>query len=92
MVDNEKLIDLYSSSNIVRVIKSRRMRLTGHVARIGERRGVYRVLMGKPERRDHLEEPGIDGRIILRWSFRKWDGGTVWIDLAQDRDRWKALV
>ena len=40
----------------------------------------------------HLEEPGVDGRIILRWIFRKWDGGMEWIDLAQDRDRWRALV
>jgi len=39
-----------------------------------------------------LEDPGIDGRIILRWIFRKWDGGMNWIDLAQDRDRWRALI
>jgi len=43
--------------------------------------------------RDHSEDPGIDGRIILRWIFRKWDaGGMDWIELAQDRDRWRALV
>jgi hypothetical protein len=48
-IHNEKLINLYSSPNIDRVIKSRRMRWAGHVARIGERRGVYRVLVGKPE-------------------------------------------
>jgi len=46
---NEELNDLYSSPNIVRVIKSRRMRLAGHVARMGERKGVYRLLVGKPE-------------------------------------------
>jgi hypothetical protein len=47
------------------------MRWLGHVARIGERRGVYRVL----RERDHLEDPGIDGRIILSWIIRKWDVG-----------------
>jgi hypothetical protein len=44
---------------------------------MGERRGLYRVLVGKPEGRKHLEDPDIDGRIILRWIFRKWDVG-VW--------------
>jgi len=39
-----------------------------------------------------LEDPGVDGRIILKWIFRKWDGGMDWIDLAQDRDTWQALV
>jgi len=42
--------------------------------------------------RGHLEDPGIDGRIILRWIFRKWDGGMDWMDLDQDRDRWRDLV
>ena len=41
---------------------------------------------------DYLEDPGVDGRIILRWIFRKWDGSMDWIDVAQDRDRWQALV
>jgi len=54
---NEELNDLYSSSNIVRVIKSRRMRWAGHVARMGEERGVYRVLVGKPEGRRPLGRP-----------------------------------
>ena len=54
---NEELNYLYSSPNIVRVIKSRRMRLVGHVAHMGERRGVYRVLVGKPEEKGPLRRP-----------------------------------
>jgi len=63
----EELNDLYSSPNIVRVKKSRRMRWAGHVARMGERRGVYRILVGKPEGKSHFGDPGVDGRIFLRW-------------------------
>ena len=59
---NEKLNDLYSSPNIVWLIKSRRMRWAGHVARMGEKRGVYRALVGKPERKRPL------GRPRLRWE------------------------
>ena len=67
----EELNDLYSSPNIVFVIKSKRMRWAGHVARMRERRGVYRLLVGKLRARDHLGDLGLDGRIILRWIFRK---------------------
>jgi hypothetical protein len=63
---------MYSSPTILLVIKSRIMRWTGHVARMGEGRDVYSVLMGKPVGNDHLVDPGVDGRIILRWIFRKW--------------------
>ena len=78
-VHNEEINDLYSSPNIVRVIKSRRMSWAGHVNCMEERRGVYRVLVGK--------DPGVEGRIILRRIFRKCDlGGVGWIELAQDRD------
>ena len=66
------------------------MRWAGRVARVEERRGVYRVLVGKPEEKNHLEDPGIDGRVIFRWIFRKW--GVDWIDLAHNRDRWWAVV
>jgi len=52
-----------------------------------------RFWWGNLRERDHLGNPGVDGRIILRWIFRKWDvGGMDWIELAQDRDRWRALV
>jgi len=70
---NEELNDLYSSPNIVWVIKLRRIRWAGHVAHMGEKRGIYRVLVGIPEGKDHLGDPGIDGRILLRWIFTKWD-------------------
>jgi len=90
---NEELNDLYCSPNIVRVVKWRRMRWTGHVERMGERRGVYSVLVGKPERKRPF------GRPRHRWEGNiKMDlqdvgcGGIDWIDLARDRDRWRALV
>ena len=78
---NEELIGLYSSPNIVRVIKSRRMRWAVRVARMEQGRGVYKVLVGKPEGKRPLGRPRrIDGRIILRWILRKWEGvvGTGW--------------
>ena len=77
---NEQLNDLYSLPNIVRVVKSRRMRWAGHVARMGEDRGVHRVLVEKPEEKSHWGDQDVDGRIILRWIFRKLEGvvGTGW--------------
>ena len=59
---------------------------------MGERRVVRRVLVGNLRGRDHLEDPGIDGRMILKWISMKWNGGLDSIDLAQDRDRWRALM
>jgi hypothetical protein len=88
---NEELNDLYSSPNIIRVIISRRMRWARHVARMREGRGAYRILVGRLEGRNHLEDPGVDGRIILKW-IRKWDGGMDWVHMVQDKDRWRALV
>jgi hypothetical protein len=61
------------SPNIVQVIKSRRMRWAGHVVHKGYRRDICKVLVGKSKGKDHLGDPGVDGRIILRWIFRKWD-------------------
>ena len=85
--------DLYSSPNIVWVIKSRRMRWAGHVARMGEERGVYRGLVVKPEGRRPL------GRHRRRWVDNiRMDlqevgcGYMDWIGLAQDRDSWRTLV
>jgi hypothetical protein len=72
---NEELNDLYTSPNIVRVIKSRIMRWAGHVVRMGERRGFTGFWWENQRERYHLGDPGVDGRIILRWILRKWDGG-----------------
>jgi hypothetical protein len=68
------------------------MRWAENLARIGERRGAYRVLVGKPGGKRLLGKPGIDGKIILKWFFGKWDGGMDWIALAPDRDRWRTVV
>ena len=82
---NEELMDLYSLPNIVRVVKSRRMRWAGHVARMVEGRDVHRVLVGKPEGKRPLGDPDADGRTILRWIFRKWEGvetGWSWLRIG----------
>ena len=80
----EELNDLYSSPNIVRMIKWRRMRWAEHVARMGEERGVYRVLVGKPEGRRPLGDLGVDGWIILGWISRRWDV-SIWTGLGWPR-------
>jgi hypothetical protein len=74
MLHNEKLNDLYCSLSIVQMIKSRR-RWAGHVADMGVRTVVYSILVGKSEGNNHLGDPCVDGRIILRWISRKWDVG-----------------
>jgi hypothetical protein len=68
-VHNDELQSLYSSPNIIRVIKSRRMRWTGHVARMGDGRGVYRFCLGGRKVRDHWEDLGVGGRITLKWTL-----------------------
>jgi hypothetical protein len=90
---NEELNDLYSSPDIIRVIKLRRIRWAGHVARVGDRRGSYRVLVGGHEGKRPF------GRFRHRCGDNiktdlqevEWDG-MAWIDMAQDRDRWRAVV
>jgi len=82
--NNEELNDLYCSPNIVRVIKSRRMRWAGHVARMVEERGMYRILVGKPEGRRHWGDLGVDGWIMLGWISRRWDVG-IWTGLGWPR-------
>jgi len=89
---NEELNDLYCSPNIVRLIKSR-MGWAGHVARMGEGRGVYRVLMGKPEGKRPLGRPRCRWEDNIKMDLQKVGcGGMEWIDLDQDRGRWWALV
>jgi hypothetical protein len=84
---NEELHNLYTSSNIIRMIKSRRLRWAGLVARMGEGRGVFRVLVGRPEGKRPLEKPR------HRWDLRETViDGANWIRLAQDRVQWRAFV
>ena len=90
---NEELNDSYSSPNILRVIKSRIMRWAGHAARMWERRGVYRILVGKTERETPLGRPRRGWKDNIKMDPREVGcGSRDWIDVAQDRDRWRALV
>ena len=90
---NEELSDLYSLPNIVRVIKWRRMRWAGHVARMGEGRVVHRVLEGKPEGKRLLGRPRRRWEDNIKMDLQEVGCGSMdWIELAQDRDRWRTLV
>ena len=87
------LDNLYSSPNIVRLIKSRGMRWAGHVARIVEERGAYRVLVGKPEGKRLLGRPRRRWVDNIRMDLQEVGCGYAdWIGLVQDRDRWRTLV
>ena len=90
---NGELNDLYSLPNIVRVVKSRRMRWAGHVACMGEDRGVHRVLVGKPEEKGPLGRPKRRWEDNIKIDLQEVGGCRGdWMELAQDRDRWRALV
>jgi hypothetical protein len=92
-LNNEELHNLYSSQDIIRQIKSRRTRWAGHVARMGEERKMYKVLVGKPEGKRPLGRPRRRWEDGIRMDLREIGLGCVeWIRLAQDRDRWLAVV
>jgi hypothetical protein len=83
---NKELCALYSSPNIIRVIKLRRLSWAGHVARMGERRGAHRLLVGKPGGRRSLGRPRRIWGIILKWILERWDGGawtgSIWFKIG----------
>ena len=87
-----ELNNLYSLPNIVRVVKSRRMRWAGHVGRMGEDRGMNRVLVGKPEGKRPLGRPRRRWEGNIKMDLQEVGGGGDWMELAKDRDRWRALV
>jgi len=90
---NEELNDLYPLPNIMRVVKLRRMRWAGHVARMREDRGVHRVLVGKPEGKRPLGRPRRRWEDNIKIDLKEVGGGRGdWVELAQDRDRWRELV
>jgi hypothetical protein len=90
---NEELNDLYCSPSIIWVFKSTRMRWAGHVARMGESRVVYRLLVGKSEEKRPVGRPRRRWEDNIRVDLQEVRCGEMyWIDLAQDRDRWQALV
>jgi hypothetical protein len=84
---------LYSSPSIIRIVKTRRMRLVGHVERMGEKRNAYGLLVGRPEERRSLGRPRHRCADNIKMDLVEVEWGDVdWIGLAQDRDRWRALV
>jgi len=93
ILHNEELNYLYSSPNFVRVIKSRRMSWAGHVARMGEGRGLYRILVAKPEGMRPLGRPRRRWEDNIKMDLQEVEcGGVDWIELAQDRDSWRTIV
>jgi len=88
----EELRNVYSLPNIVRVVKLRRMRWAGHVAHMGERRGVHRDLVGKPEGKRPLGRPRRRYEYNIKMDLQEVGESGDWMELAQDRDRWRALM
>jgi hypothetical protein len=90
---NEKIHNFYSSPNIIRVIKSRRMRFVRHVARMREKRNACRILVGKPKGKRSLGRRRRRGVDSIKMDLREvgWNG-VDWTDMAQERDQWKALL
>jgi hypothetical protein len=87
---NQELNDLYSLPNIMRVVKSRKVRWAGHVRRMVEKRGVHRVLLGKPEGKRPLGRPRHRWEDNIKMDLQEVGGGRGdWIELAQDRDGWQ---
>jgi hypothetical protein len=91
-IHNEELNDLCGSPSNFLVIKSRRVRWAGHVALMGERRGVYRVLVGKTEGKRSLGRPRRRWEDNIKMDLQEVGWGMGWIHLTRDRDRWRALV
>jgi hypothetical protein len=90
---HSKELHILYNSNIIRQIKSKRMRWAGHVARMREERNVYNVLMGKPEGKTPFGRPRRRWEDGIRMYLRKIGWGSVdWIQVAQDRDRWRVIV
>jgi hypothetical protein len=90
---NEELRDLYSSPSIIRIIKSRGKKWAGHVARMGEKRNAYRLLVGKQEGKRPLGRPRLRWMDNIRMDLEEVGWSDVdWIGLAKDRNRWSALV
>jgi hypothetical protein len=90
---NEELHNLYSSPSIIRIIKLRKMRWAGHVTRMGKKRNVYRLLVGKPEEKRPLGRPRCRWMVNIKMDLLEIRLNVVdWIGLAHDRYRWRALV